>query len=117
MSSADEWRRLIMTKIDDLVTVLFAMPEIREAYDTPFEVLFAVCVEAVTTYIVQWAEMDSEGSLSSLVIDADDLENPERANDPRAKLETLSRLMILDSLLDNVRHRLGLPEWENGEDA
>lgn len=105
----------IRDQIDNLVTILGATSMVAETYERdPDQILFAVCVEAVTLYIQRWAERGTEGGPAQMIVDDDDLENPSRADDPNAKLETLSELMLTDALYDNVRFRLGLPEDRSG---
>jgi hypothetical protein len=76
------------------------------SYESDGDGLFAALVRGLRVYVTAWARSgDVSGSLAGVVLDADDLADPRRADDPHATFFSLMDL-TLESLRDNIEYEL-----------
>ena len=101
--SQDNKHGLIIDKvIRDAVFVANVQYEVQEAYDgDEFNVLFALACRSLALYIEDWSKRDNAGAMASLVLNVDDLEDPNRVSDPKALITSLFH-MAFESVWDNV---------------
>lgn len=76
-----------------------------EAYDEEADGLFAALVRGLYIYVEAWAKSGDDNSLAALMVDADDLNDPSRADDPHATFISLLDL-ALEAIHDNIRCEL-----------
>lgn len=79
------------------------------------EALFVLLCRGLAMYVDAWAEADTAGRLLEVVVDADDVDRPDRVLDPPLALrDTLMRLAV-EQVEYYARHDLGLPTGDEDE--
>jgi len=77
-----------------------------EPYESDGDALFALLVRGLSLYVTAWANSDVGRSLAGVALTAEDLADPDRANDPNAAFTTLLDL-TLEAIFDNIAYELG----------
>lgn len=90
--------------LDNLMVVLGADSTVTESYEDEGQRMFVALVRLGRTYINWWAERDQDGSISDLMVRLDDLDDPERVNDPATAQKLTLLTLFLDALAYNVGH-------------
>ena len=74
-------------------------------YESDGDALFATLVRGASIYVEAWLSSGASNTLAGAVLTAEDLADPDRADDPHASFLSLLNL-TLEAVYDNIEHEL-----------
>jgi hypothetical protein len=74
-------------------------------YESDGDALFATLVRGAYIYVEAWLSSGASNTLAGAVLTAEDLADPDRANDPHATFLSLLNL-ALEAVYDNIEYEL-----------